>query len=157
MIKILVMVLSMLSVIAAYVPFRLLAQEYNIVSPALSDDFWYSWCILVWPSFAFLAGFIPLFASWLAKVKWWLLLLVFMMSVAAWQMSPLLDSPLGIPGGGLVGFTSYASTVVGFNTTKLSLVLCPAGFLLGTAVAIAAGVFIVRRQKTFSPSCTNGS
>jgi|GEM_PF-4315061 len=137
---------SFLSVAVVYVPFRLLAQRYNIVTAASSDDFIFWWCTLLWPWFSFLAGMIPLFAATL-KLRWYFLLGVLIVSVAIWQKIPLLDGFLGIPGGGLDGFTSYLTNQPGLNTSKLSVLLCPIAFLVGAAAGVILGVFTVRSSR----------
>jgi len=137
---------SFLSVPVVYVPFRLLAQRYNIIGAGFSDDFRYWWCALLWPSFSFLAGLTPLFASTL-RLRWCFLLGVLVLSLVLWEKAPLLDGLLGIPGGGLVGFNSYWSNQPGFSTSQLSMVLSPIAFFLGAAGGVILGAFTGRSSK----------
>jgi hypothetical protein len=74
---------GLLAVPVLYVPFRLIAQNYNIATTASFDaagnvhhldNFAYPFSILIWPAFAGLCGFLPpyvarrLGASWLFAV-----------------------------------------------------------------------------------------
>lgn len=143
----LIVTASYVCVAVLYFLFRLVAQRYNIIMHGLSDNFRYSICVLLWPSFALLAGGIPLFASAFVKVRWYLLPIVFILAVVVWDQMFILDSVLDIPGGGLIGFKTYASNSPSFNSTKLSVYTCPCTFFLGATAGLIVGLMAARRKR----------
>lgn len=152
--KILLLALAFLFVSILYIPFRLFAQRFNIVSPSYfdprsgeiyhSDNFYYWFSILVWPIYSALFGFLPLFCACILRVRWYIYVAICIALLFLLCNITVLDTWLDIPGGGLNGFDSWPSNNPGINTPLISVVMCPFAILDGGILGI---LFAKRRIK----------
>jgi len=136
---------GLLAVPVLYIPFRLIAQKYNIATTAsldaagnvhLVDNFAYPFAVLIWPAFAVLCGLlVPYFAKRLGA-SWTVVLCLMVAAFVLTYLIPWIDEPIGIPGGGLNGFVSWPANRTGMTTPKLSAILCPALFWSGAIVGM---------------------
>jgi len=150
--KALLIIAAFPAVALLYLPFRLFAQRFNTVFPGFvnrstgelsgSDDFYHWFSVLVWPIYALLAGFLPLFAAKAIRVRWWFLIPVFVISLLTWNQVTALDDLFHIPGGGLAGFDSYPANYAGMNTPHISVILSPIAFIVGALAGIITGHMI---------------
>ncbi len=132
-----------------YIPFRLFAQRFNITFPVFvdqatgefyhSDNFYHWFSVLVWPAYALLSGFCSPFVAKFLRIRWWLLIPLFIIAFMVWDQITVLDDWFNIPGGGLLGFRSYPTNRPGMSTPHLSVILCPTTFLVGAVVGTIAG------------------
>jgi hypothetical protein len=140
-----------------YVPFRLIAQNYNIATTASFDaagnvhhldNFAYSFSILIWPAFAGLCGSLPPYIAKRLGASWLFAVCVMIAAFLLTYLIPRIDEPLGIPGGGLDGFVSWPSNRSGMTTPKLSVILCFVLFWTGAIVGACVGSARSRKKKS---------
>jgi len=147
--KVLLVLGVFMAVALLYIPFRLFAQRFNSTFPLFvdqatgefydSDNFYHWFSVLVWPAYALLSGFCAPFVAKFLRIRWWLLILLFIIALLVWDQITVLDDWFNIPGGGLCGFRSYRSNHRGMSTPELSVILCPITFLVGAVVGTIAG------------------
>jgi hypothetical protein len=140
---------GLLALPVLYIPFRLVAQKYNIATAAgldaagsvdHFDNFAYPLSILIWPTFAVLCGSLAPYIAMRLGASWPFAVCVMMAAFILTYLIPWIDDPLGIPGGGLYGFVSWPSNRAGMNTPKLSAILCLILFWIGAGVGVIVGV-----------------
>ena len=149
--------LGLLVIPFLYIPFRLVAQRYNIAFTATldkvgnvyqSDSFAYPFAILIWPAFAALCGSVAPYIAKRIGAPW---LVVIPLVVAAFVLTylmPWVDELVGIPGGGLDGFVSWPVNHAGLNTPTLSAMFCPVLFWASAIVAVVtAGILNQRKTR----------
>jgi len=137
----LLVIAAFVAVILLYLPFRLFAQRFNTALPGFVDrttgdlsgpDGFYHWfSVFVWPTYALLSGFLPLFVAKALRVRWWFLILLFVVALIMSDQITALDDLFHIPGGGLCGFNEYPANYAGMNTPHVSVILCPITFVVG--------------------------
>ncbi len=148
-----------LAISLLYIPFRLFAQKFNIVSISYlgsnvgeiyhSDNFYHWFSILVWPTYSFIIGFLPLFCVRLLRLRWYYYIFVCVAVVFLWADISVLDEWLRIPGGGLLGYNTWSSKNLGINTTHISVMMCPLALLGGAILGFfVAKIRIKRTAKT---------
>lgn len=136
---------GLLAVPVLYIPFRLIAQKYNIATTAgldaagnvyPVDNFAYPFAILIWPAFAVLSGLLAPYVAKRLGASWPIVLCVMVAAFVLTYLIPWIDEPIGIPGGGLTGFVSWPSNHAGMTTPKLSVILCLVVFWIGAIVGV---------------------
>jgi hypothetical protein len=130
-----------------YLPFRLLAQRFNIVFLGLSDNFYHWFSLLIWPIYAFLWGAVPMFVARRLHLRWLILPFIFIVAFLVCNQITILDDYFNIPAGGLCGFQSYPANYPGMNTPHISVILCPVMFLGGTVAGTIVGWYTSSRSK----------
>jgi hypothetical protein len=139
---------GLLAIPVLYIPFRLIAQEFNIVTIATldtagnmnsSDDFAYPLSILIWPTYAVLCGCLAPYMAKRLGSSWFFAVFVMIAAFVLTSMIPMIDESLGIPGGGLNGFVSWPNNHNGMTTPKLSAILCLVLFWIGASISVILG------------------
>ena len=132
-------IVTLIAVLLAYVPYRLIAQHTNTVIVGNSDNFAYPAATFLWPSFAFLVTFLGHCVGRLLRIRWYFRTIALVALFIAWDSIVKFDGLLGIPAGGLLGFRSSAANYPGMNTTYLSVLLCPVAFVFGIVIGEFVG------------------
>lgn len=148
---------GLLAIPVLYIPFRLIAQKYSIATTAgldaagnvhHLDNFAYPFSIFVWPTFAFLCGFLGPYVAKRLGASWLFAVCVVIAAFVLTYLIPWIDEPLGIPGGGLHGFVSWPSNRTGMTTPKLSAILCLVLFWTAASVSVILGAARCRKGKS---------
>jgi hypothetical protein len=147
---------GLLAIPILYIPFRLVAQKYNIATTAgldaagnvhHLDNFAYPFSILIWPTFSFLCGSLAPYIAKRLGASWLFAIGMIISAFVLTYLIPWIDEPLGIPGGGLDGFVSWPSNRAGMSTPKLSAILCLVLFWAGASVSVVVGSALYRKAK----------
>jgi hypothetical protein len=131
--------------VLTYYPYRLFAQHTPILVLSGSGNFAYWHATLYWPSWSFFATFSGHAVGQYLHIRWHFRALALVLVFVAWCFVPLLDHVLGIDGYGSFGLNSYPSSLPGWNTPKLSVMLCPWAFFAGVVAGELAGWWYRRR------------
>jgi len=141
--KTLLIVLSTCFVpVVLYLPFRLIAQQTNIVTyknfsgPSPIDGVFVNrLAMFVWPTYMLLTGFVmqAIFAT--CRTRWFVAIVVALviafLGMVIIDNVPSLDEMLGIPYGGLNGFNSAEIFQYTISESKKSVDACPFAYLAG--------------------------
>lgn len=138
----------LLSVLAAYVPFRLLAESYNTVFDASTSGFVYGVAVFIWPAYILLSTMPVSFSGSFLRIPLIARVIVVFL-LAGWiDYSALLDEVLGLSVMGRVGLMKTMSSPFdnGVNTTHYSHWLCLGALPFGVVVGEACGWILKRRK-----------
>ena len=132
----------LLSVLLAYIPFRLLAERYNTVVDD-TCDFVFFCAVFIWPAYIFLVSGSASLAGSLLRMHWILRIFVAALLVSWIDYSRYVDGIAGLDWQGRVGLTLARSPFVGVsNTTHLSKLLCVLTFAVGLLVGEVLGFIL---------------
>ena len=129
-------VLVLALTLALYVPFRLVADRYQVITVAGTDNFYYPFATFIWPLFTLVMGAAPAYFGSLLRIPIYIRIPVYFLLLGSWDELPRLDDLLGVQGFNYLSSYDHPGEL---NTTYVSFVLQPVCYVLGILSGEIAG------------------